>query len=290
AEVLQASAASFLQAVREDGATLAAQESDVQESDVQESILLVVAEPRTNSLLITAPAAVQQRIAELLPQLDAPQPQVNIQVRIQEISSQAALNLGLNLSAGLGNFAATVLEGGLNFVFDPESVLSGLTIGAVLDTLESQRLSRRVDDSNLTVLNNGEARIQAGGTIFISLVGANATIEREIPYGVQVGVTPQIAADGRIQLTVEARVEDVLSEIDNPNFVNLSTRNVLSTISVLPGQTVVLGGLLQNSLTTSESRVPVLGSLPIIGGLFRSTSSSEDSVELLLIINAVIID
>lgn len=249
----------------------------------------VTADARTNSIIVTGTAAAQARIAELIPELDTPQQQVNIQVRIQEISTRAASNLGINLTAAAGNLAASILDTGLKFVFDAQNAISGLNLGAVLDTLESQGLSRRVDDSTVTVLNNDTGTIQSGGTIFISIPGADSNIERTIPYGVQVDVTPRIANDGRVTLMVEAKVEDILSESDNPNFLNLSTRQVASTVTLTPGQTVLLGGLLQNQLNQSENRVPVLGDLPIVGSLFGSTTSEEDNTELLLIVTADVI-
>ncbi len=271
--------------------------ADVQDGQVdqlqlnqQEKEFTVTADERTNSLIVTATAAVQARIAELIPQLDVPVPQVNVQVRIQEITTTAAQQLGINLNAGLGSFATTILDGGLNFIFDAQKAISGLNIGAVLDTLERQGLSRRVDDSNLTVLNNGKAQIQSGGTIFISIAGADENIERTIPYGVQIDVQPQISADGRVILAVDAKVEDVLSETADPSFLELSTRKVSSTVSLSPGQTIVLGGLLQNSFTDTTNRVPVLGSIPLIGSLFSSTTVEESNTELLLIINAVVIE
>lgn len=244
----------------------------------------------TNSLLIAAPSNVQEQIALILPDLDIRQEQVNVQVRIQEIQTRAANRLGINLAAGLGQLSASILEGGLSFIFDPQAAVSAFNIGAVLDTLETQGLSRRVDDSSLTVLNNSPTSIQAGGTILISIPGASENIERTIPYGVQIDVTPRVANDRRITLQISARVEDVLSTLDNPQLLELSTRSVTSTITLDPGQTVLLSGLLQNQYIESVNQVPVLGSLPIIGALFRQTVTEASDTELLIIVTADVID
>jgi len=252
--------------------------------------LTVVAESRTNALIVTGSAAAQSRLGALIEALDRPQRQVNVQVRIQEITRSAALSLGIDWGAGFGNLTSQVLGGGLSFIFDTTQVISSLNVLAVLDTLETQGLTRRVDDSNITVLDAGTGSIQSGGTIFISLPGASQNIERTIPYGVQIDVTPRIAADGRISLDVEASVEDVLSETNDPTFLNLSTRNVATTITVEQGQTVLLGGLLQNSLTLTRNQIPILGNIPLIGDLFARSVSEEDSVDLLIILTAQIID
>lgn len=250
----------------------------------------VTAEPRTNSLIVAATAPVQSRIAQLIPQLDVPQRQVNVQVRIQEISTRTASELGINLAAGVGKFAANVLDTGLQFIFDAQNALTSLNIGAVLDALESQGLSRRVDDTTLTVLDNVTGSVQAGGTIFITIPGAAENIERTIPYGVQVEVTPRIAADGRVTLEVQARVEDVLSTTADPQFLELSTRAVSSTVSLQPGQTVLLSGLMQNQFVTTRNRVPLLGAIPLIGGLFGTTVTEQSDTELLVIVNAHVLE
>jgi Flp pilus assembly secretin CpaC len=250
----------------------------------------VVAEPRTNSLIVTGTSEVQARLATLIAQLDGSQPQVNVQVRIQEITRRSALDLGIDWSGGIGNFTANILSGGLNFIFNTSQVISSLNILAVLDALETQGHSRRVDDTNITVLNNGTGSIQSGGQIFISIAGGAENIERTIPYGVQIDVTPRITNDGRITLVVEARVEDVLSTTNDPTFLNLSSRTLTTTVTVEEGQTLLLGGLLQNSLTISRQRIPIIGSIPLIGDLFGKTVTEEDNTDLLLIVTATIID
>jgi type II secretory pathway component GspD/PulD (secretin) len=250
----------------------------------------VVAEPRTNSLIVTGSTAVQARLAGLIASLDSAQRQVNVQVRIQEITRRSAIDLGINWSGGIGNFTANILTGGLNFIFNTSQVISSLNILAVLDALETQGLSRRVDDTNVTVLNNGTATLQSGGTIFISIAGGAENIERTIPYGVQVDVTPRISNDGRVTLLIEARVEDVLSTTNDPTFLNLSSRTLSTTVTVEEGQTLLLGGLLQNSLTVSRQRIPIIGSIPLIGDLLGKTITEEDNTDLLLIVNATIVD
>lgn len=250
----------------------------------------VVAESRNNALIVTGTLAAHARLADLIAELDRPQPQVNIQVRIQEITRTNALDLGIDWTVGFGNMSANILSGGLGFIFDTTQVISSLNVLAVLDTLETQGLSRRVDDTNITVVNNGMGSIQAGGKIFITLPGASENIEREIDYGVQVQVTPRITADGRITLEIETSVDDVLSTTSDPNFLELSTRNLNTTVTVEEGQTLLLGGLLHNSLSVSQNRIPILGSIPIIGSLFSRTETSEDNTDLLVIVTAMILD
>ena len=250
----------------------------------------IVPDARTNSLIINATPTQHQAFAALIPKLDIPQQQVNVQIRIQEINKHSAQNIGIDLSGGLANFTFGTGSTGLDFIFNASKAVSSLNIGAVLDAFERQGLSRRVDDANITVLNNGEGSIQSGGTIFISIAGGSENIEREVPYGVQIDVSPQIAADGRINMSVSAKVDSLLSETENPAFLNIGNKNVRSEVTLVPGQTIVLGGLFQNQFTESTEGVPILSSLPFVGGLFNTTRIEERDTELLLVITATIIE
>ena len=250
----------------------------------------VVADRRTNALIVTGSATVQARLAELIPQLDQPRKQVNVQIRIQEVAHSVTYDLGLDITGGFGQMAASILDTGLSFVFNSAAAVSSFNIGAILDALETQGLSRRVDDGSITVLDTQTGTIQSGGTIFISLPGSSENIEREIPYGVQLEITPRVANDGSVTLNIIARVEDVLSTTNDPSFLNLSTRAVTSTINLQPGQTALLGGLLQSNFTMTKRRVPVLGAIPIIGELFGSTVSEDEKTDLLLIVTSQVID
>ncbi len=250
----------------------------------------IVPDPRTNSLLVTAPAEIQIQIADLIEQLDVPQPLINVQVRIQEVTRDKAQDLGVDLSAGLGNFAFKALEESFQFVFDAQRAITGLNIGAVLDTLERQGLSRRVDDGNITIINNGIGRLQSGGTLYILIPGVDENIERVIPYGVQLDISPRLNNNGRIILNVIASLDLLPTDAGNAAFLNLSTRQVRTTVTVEPGQTILLSGLFQNSFTTETKGVPILSSIPIIGQAFSTTTTEERNSELLLIVTADVIE
>ena len=254
----------------------------------------VVADARTNSLIVTASLPVQRSIEQLIHELDVPQQQVNVQVRIQEVNRRTVESFGIDLSAASGNFAANVLGTGLQFIFDAQQAISELNISAVLDALENQGLSTRVDDSTLTVLNNGTGRMQSGGRIEITFPSGDGEIAtRTIEFGVIIEVAPRVSNDGTVVLDVSAEVSDVLvplSEGGIPERIDFSTREVTSTVSLRPGQTVLLGGLLQNSFSQSQRGVPVLSQIPILGALFGTTEVEDDNTELLLVVNADVID
>ncbi len=257
--------------------------------------LSIFADNRTNRLIVTAPTQTQEEIVRLLKELDQPEKQVNVQVRIQEVSSDVSDRLGINLTSALGNFATTLFSGdvtsGLEFVFDAQKAVSGFNLGAVLDAFERQGLSRRVDDSNMTVINNGLATLRSGGNIEISLPsGGESNLIRTIAYGVLIGLSPQITNSEEIILDVCARVDTPITEITDPNLQNISVRRVGSIVTLEPGQTVVLGGLLQNQLNETRRGVPVLSDVPVIGNLFSTSSSTGTNTELLVIVTANVLE
>jgi len=250
----------------------------------------VVAEPRTNSLIVTGPAAVQARLAELIPELDQAQRQVNVQVRIQEVSQSVVQDFGINLSGGFGQMTASILDTGLNFIFDTASAVSSFNILAILDALETQGLSRRVDDGNITMLDKQTGTMNSGGTIrFLLPNAAGEAVLEDVDYGVTLTITPLVGADGRITLTVEAEVTDLLPTPPEA-VLHTSTRKVSTTVTLVPGQTALLGGLLQDQIVVTKQRVPLLGAIPIIGELFGTTTTEEQAGELLLVVTAQVIE
>ena len=257
--------------------------------------LSISADSRTNRLIVTAPVKTQEEIEGLINTLDQPERQVNVQVRIQEVSTVVNDRLGINLTGALNNFTTTLFsgeDGGLNFIFDGQKAVSGFNLGAILDAFERQNLARKVDDSNITVLNNGVATLQAGGTIYISIpsAGGDENIEREIDYGVLVGFSPQITNDDDVILDVCARVDTPQTELTDPQLLNIATRKLNSRVTLAPGQTIALGGLLQNELTDTTNKVPLLGDVPIVGNLFKTNVKEENNTELLVIVTANVLE
>ncbi len=267
---------------------LRASDFAVSGSDAEASFT-VAPDVRTNALIVTATPRVQARIAELLPTLDREQPQVAVNVRIQEVNRSVVETFGVDLSAARGNVATTLLDTGLEFLFDAQRAIADLNVVAVLDTLESQNLARRVDETTLTVLNNEPASLRSGGELTLIVTNADGDpVELNVDYGVNVTVTPRVAADGRITLAIEAGISDLIEE--SPTLVNIADDSVNSTVTVDPGQTVLMGGLFESTFTRNERRIPVLGRLPAIGGLFGTTDTDRQETELLLIVRADPID
>jgi type II secretory pathway component GspD/PulD (secretin) len=258
----------------------------------------VIAEESSNSLIISGPTATVARLLAIIPNLDKPQQMVNVGVRIQEISDAAGRNLGIDWTFGVGNFSGSIASGALNFVLDATRSLVGLNIGAALNALETQRLSKRVNDSTLTVLNNGTGNVKVGGRIEITSESsgsgttgaASGLASRTIPYGVEIQVTPSIAADGNISLETSASVSSVL----NPNStdfkrIDFIDRAAKSTVRLRDGQTVLLGSLLQTIEDNSSRGIPFISSIPLLGEAFKTTNNSSEQTQILIVVTVNIV-
>lgn len=251
----------------------------------------VVADERTNTLIVTGSQEELELVEGLIPKLDQGVPQVNLRVRVQEVNSSLFQALGVrwNTIAG-GNLAASILENGLSLIFDSTRSLAALNIVATLDALQRQGLSRALRDVNQTVLNNQTARLQSGETFFIRrVVGGNV---EKVPFdiGIIVEVTPQITADGQILLNIRAEVSGNVQRNPVDGDVDRFTKQVVTTtLRVKDGQTVVLGGLTSQEKNQTVQGVPLFMDIPLIGELFKQRSSESTDKELLVVITADIL-
>jgi type II secretory pathway component GspD/PulD (secretin) len=255
------------------------------------STATVVADERTNTLIVTGTAEDLALVEGLIPRLDQAVPQVNLRVRIQEVQSNLTRSLGLkwNTIAG-GNVVASILDSGLSLIFDSTRSLAALNIVATLDALQRQGLSRALRDVNQTVLNNQTARLQSGETFLIRRV-VNGQVER-VPFdiGIIVEVTPQITADGQILLNIRAEVSGNVQRNPVDGDVDRFTKQVVTTtLRVRDGQTVVLGGLTSQENTQTVQGVPLLMDIPLIGELFKQRTGETTDRELLVVITADIL-
>jgi len=251
----------------------------------------VVADERTNTLIVTGTQEDLALVEGLIPKLDQAVPQVNLRVRIQEVQSNFTRNLGIkwNTIAG-GNVAASILDSGLSLIFDSTRSLAALNILATLEALQRQGLSRALRDVNQTVLNNQTARLQSGETFLIRRVVDNRVERVPFDIGIIVEVTPQITADGQILLNIKAEVSGNVQRNPVDGDVDRFTKQVVTTtLRVRDGQTVVLGGLTSQENTQVQQGVPLLMDIPLIGELFKQRSQETTDRELLVVITADIL-
>jgi len=202
-------------------------------------------------------------------------------------------------SAGVPIFGALGTLAGASSASQPFGVAlanlvnKGTSIDALVTALESKGLVRRLAEPDLIALSGDTASFLAGGEIPIPVVQSNAgsapTIAVEYkPFGVQLTFMPTVLANGIINL----RLAPSVSEIDTANSVQVSgftipaltKREARTTVELRDGQSFAIAGLLQSTNVEDISQLPGIGSIPVLGALFRSTSYQKNETDLVIIV------
>jgi general secretion pathway protein D len=166
--------------------------------------------------------------------------------------------------------------------------------GAIVQAVSSDTNSNILATPSITTMDNEEAYFLVGQEIPVitgSQTGSNngnpfQTVERQ-EVGIKLLVTPQINEGNSVQLTIEQEVSSVsgATGVD----ISINKREIKTTVMVESGQTVILGGLIDEDVQESVQKVPLLGDIPIIGHLFKSTSSSTRKRNLMVFLKPQII-
>lgn len=231
--------------------------------------------------------------------------QVMLEVRIAEINRNSLKELGVNLELldtdGAKAIAASTLNipnniPFLNAVFTDTSPGMGLNnpLRATLRALERQGLAKVLAKPNLTALSGQEASFLAGGEVAIPVAqdandNGTATITVEYKeFGVGLKFIPTVLSDRSINIKLNAEVSAVdeangfqASGFNIPGFV---TRRTGTTVEMADGQAFAVAGLIQNDSNNVINQVPVLGSIPVLGALFRSSEYRRRESELVVIV------
>ncbi|QKG72694.1 type II and III secretion system protein family protein [Erythrobacter mangrovi] len=177
----------------------------------------------------------------------------------------------------------------------------GIDFEAYLNVLESKGFAKTLAEPTLVALSGEKASFLAGGEFPIPVIqgnsggggtstnGGNSGITIEFkPFGVSLGFTPTVLGDNTINLIVEPEVSSLdpaaSIQINGLTIPGLQTRRASTTLELRDGESFAIAGLLQQDFQTTVSQVPLLGSLPIIGALFRSTQFQKGETELLIVV------
>lgn len=246
--------------------------------------------------------------------------QVMLEVRFSEISRQTGKQIGLSgfgfsdggsFGAAIGNGAGLAPDAGGEGVLRLDSItgsfgvfrkafdIAGLNIEAVLDALERKGLVKTLANPTLVALSGETASFLAGGEFPVPVAqnngggggggGNNGSITVEFkPFGVSLAFTPTVLADGVINLAVEPEVSsiDPTASITVNGLVipGLQTRRANTVLELRDGESFALAGLIRKDFQTTVRQVPLLGSIPIIGSLFRSSGFQKGETELVIVV------
>jgi general secretion pathway protein D len=287
----------------------------------------IQADPATNSLIITAPEPLYRQLRAVIDQLDARRAQVYIESLIVEVDPSQSVDFGIqwqvakgdvaagtNFGAGTDNIlgasriiaqgtsalgSAALPGAGLN-VAAVSTVGGILTLGALARALDSVSGTNILSTPNLVTLDNEEAKIVVGQNVpFVTgqftstgtgTTNPFQTIERK-DVGTTLRIKPQIGENGTVRMTIFQESSSVATTTavgtDNAG-PTTNKRSIESNIVVDDGQIIVLGGLIEDTYSTQRSKVPVLGDIPFLGGLFRSESRSRKRTNLMVFLRPVV--
>lgn len=238
--------------------------------------------------------------------------QVMLEVRFAEINRQIGEKLGVRgfgfsrggtFSGALGEGASLDSTNGLQVsgitdafgIFTKSFSIGNVDIDATLDVLERKGLSKTLAEPTLIALSGEKASFLAGGEFPIPVVqsgsnggGGNAITVEFKPFGVSLGFTPTVLGDKVISLIIEPEVSsiDPTASITINGLVvpGLQTRRASTTVELRDGESFAIAGLLRRDFQTTVRQLPVLGSIPVIGSLFRSSSFQKGETELLIVV------
>lgn len=228
--------------------------------------------------------------------------QVRIEAKVVEINREAASNVGIKWSGNSLNTTG-------NFSFGQSSVNSLAPkafgklgtyspINAQVEALIKNGLAKILSQPNIITLSGDKANIMVGGQIPVP-VGVNdgrVTIEWK-DYGIKLDIAPEVNADKLIQSKIKAEVstldwtdEHKIELGIGMKIPPVKIRKAETSIAMSSGQTMAIGGLISSETSKDVHKVPLLGDIPIIGNLFKSTSFSRGETEVIIFITPTIVD
>ena len=286
----------------------------------------IQADESTNALVITAPPEVFRSLESVIRQLDVRRAQVLVEAIIAEVSTDTSAKLGIewaaldrgggNVPAGGTNFgvglsgaisavtgtgATTIpsLPSGVTFGVG-KIVKNGLSFAALLNALSTDGSTNVLSTPNLVTLDNEDAEIFVGDEVSIpsgtfTSTGTSSTPSnpfttfQRTKVGINLKVKPQISEGDAIKLDIEQAVDDVKSGTAGAQDLVTSQRTIKTSVMVDNNKILVLGGLIKDNLVESSSKVPFLGDIPLLGALFRFSSTTKVKTNLMVFLRPQIL-
>ncbi|WP_245444752.1 type II and III secretion system protein family protein [Microvirga sp. KLBC 81] len=231
--------------------------------------------------------------------------QVNLSVRVAEVSRSAMKELGINLSAfgQIGTFSVGLLRGGRDAGIGASSGggtigagfnAGNINVGAVLDALAKEHLAAILTEPNLTAMSGEAASFLAGGEFPVPVLQANQQVSVEFRhFGVSLEFVPTVLDNNQINIRVKPEVSELAGQgavqITGISVPVMSTRRASTVVELGSGQSFAIGGLIRRNFSTSIRTFPWLGDVPILGALFRSSSFQKEETELVIIVTPYIV-
>ena len=258
----------------------------------------VVADVENNALLISTTSKEYKRIELILHRLDVLPTQVMIEAVIAEVKLNDELKFGLRWAVESGKFRFNLSDVASGFAGAslPGAAWSFVSsdLQVTLNALASITDVNIVSSPNIMALNNQKATLQVGDQVPIvtqqsaGVVTANAPVVNSVTLkdtGIILSVLPRVNASGRVLLDIDQEVSSVVktttSGIDSPT---IQQRKLSTKVIVNDGESIALGGLIQERNTLDRGQVPIIADIPILGNIFKNKTDTISRTELIIFI------
>ena len=263
----------------------------------------------SNSIVLMGPSDELEYIKAILVELDKEKAQVYVQAKIIEVNDDLVDEVGIKYgifggttgSKGIGTFSSS-LNGGSGVSFSIADIglsipdlTSGLALGASLSLLNQDGALDIVSEPSILAINNKESSIYVGETISVktsSSVSDGGTesenFKRE-DVGLTLTVKPRISNDNKVTLEIHTVLEDVKSTDTTSGNADTTKKEVKTTAIVNNGESVILGGLIEDKEESTINKIPVLGDVPLLGRLFTHDKTDIRKRSLVIIVTPYII-
>lgn len=272
----------------------------------------IQADEATNSLVITAPPFLMRSLKSVVAQLDVRRAQVLIEAIIAELRYNKSVELGVEWQttlpgSGFGGGISLPLTSASGSTISgyPTTIGSGFSLGffrggdlkLLLKAFSGNSDTNILSTPSLVTLDNEEASIHVGQNVpFVTGQYTNDAADATNPFqtierhdvGVKLKVTPHINEGDTVKLKIEQEISSVDSKSDVEGLVT-NKRLIETTILVDNEEVVVLGGLMEDSLTENVTKVPLLGDIPVLGNLFQNRRSALEKKNLMVFLRPQII-
>jgi general secretion pathway protein D len=261
----------------------------------------------SNSIIIMGLPDEISSIDSLIKELDKEKTQVYVQARIIEVNDDLVNQIGVSYgifgarasSNVLSSFSSSLNKGDIPSLFIDGLIIpdltSGLALGASLNLLKQNGALDIVSEPSILAINNKESSIYVGETISIkvsSSVTDGGTIkenyERE-DVGLTLKVKPRISNDTKVTLEIETILEGVKTTQTISGNADTSKKRIKTTTILNNGESVIIGGLIENKVESTNQKVPILGDIPLFGELFKNTVNNTKKNNLVVIVTPYLI-
>ena len=256
---------------------------------------------RTNGIVVRAVEETIEKVDILIESWDKRSLQVLIEAKILEVSLDKSKGLGVNweyqssnVNDGVnlsGTLPANLSGGGIFKV----GTLTQDEYSVTIQALESSTNTNILSNPRIVVMNNTEANILVGSAepYLVTYIDKDSNTQTEetkfIDVGVKLNVTPKISNDSFVTLKIHPEVSSARRVAEVNNALAVDTTQADTTVVVRDGETIVMGGLIKDTDSRSEVKIPILGDIPVLGIFFRSHVKTKIKKEIVVFITPHII-